>query len=264
MKKILAGIAVGVCAAVMCVGLAACGPDAKEAAKNAESIEVTEQEWNDALGYFKKDGAEFAAEGRMEEFPGAYDDYIGYLLQTGTGSFRYKDGKSYIKSSGTIVGEVLEEGAYVDSFPEEFIDMASSALNTEYYFSVEDGVYFLYTKDDEDKWKKEDSLGVSPIRSYEFYFNYLSFENFKYSEEEKGYVGKPAIDESLSSTPFSKLISKYTFVLKFGKVGDDVRLVAMRMLFEDQTAEGETGEVGECSYIFSYTGVADIDLPSVD
>ena len=32
MKKILAGIAVGVCAAVMCVGLAACGPDAKEAA----------------------------------------------------------------------------------------------------------------------------------------------------------------------------------------------------------------------------------------
>lgn len=76
----------------------------------------------------------------------------------------------------------------------------------------------------------------------------------------KGYVGKPAIDESLSSTP----LSNYTFVLKFGKVGDDVRLVAMRMLFEDQTAEGETGEVGECSYIFSYTGVADIDLPSVD
>ena len=196
----------------------------------------------------------------MEEFPGVYVDYTGYLLQTGTGSFRYKDGKGYTKSSGTIVGEVLEEGAYVDSFPEYFIDMLSSRLNSEEYYSVEDGVNFHYTKDEEGKWKKEAQLGTSPTQSFEFYFNYLSFENFKYSEEEKGYVGKPVIDESLSSTP----LSNYTFVLKFGKVGDDVRLVAMRMLFEDQTAEGETGEVGECGYFFSYTGVADIDLPSVD
>lgn len=71
----------------------------------------------------------------------------------------------------------------------------------------------------------------------------------------KGYVCKPAIEHAPSII---------TYILKFGKVGDDVRLVAMRMLFENQTAEGETGEVGECSYIFSYTGVADIDLPSVD
>lgn len=258
MKKILAGIAVGVCAAVMCVGLAACGPDAKEAAKNAESIEVTEQEWNDALGYFQKDDAEFAAEGRMEEFPGVYSDYIGYLLKTGTDSFRYKDGKGYMKSSGSIVGEVLEEGAYVDSFPEYFIDMVSSMLNSEEYYSVEDGVNFHYTKDEEGKWKKEEQLGTSPTQSYQF-FDYLPFENFEYSEEEKGYVGKPAIE---SAPSFGVL--NITYILKFGKVGDDVRLVAMRILFEDQTAEGETGEVGEGSYIFSYTGVADIDLPSVD
>ena len=231
MKKVLIWITAAACAAVMCDGLVACGSGVN--AKDVKSIQVNEDEWNSAFAYFDSETPEFSVEMSTEQTTKASGQNA---TMTGTLSFRIKDGKTYGKMESKVSGNAAGGSANANGSEEE-------------YTATENDVFCVYSKGDDGKWTRTEH-GTSTFISMLSGLVYgPDFSDFEYSEENKGYVAK----NTEAGLPVT--------VYKFGKVGNDVRLVAIYSHSETKVETVETSFTA--NYVVNYNNVADITLPTV-
>ena len=244
MKKSIMAAFAAIFLGAACVGFAACGAGGPDA-KSVEGIEVTEEQWNEAIRYFNRTDAECVIRVSSNETVKEGDKTVN---TAGTGEGRVKGGKAYVKRSVKMSGNGIGDGEGYIMSREKADEIEKDVI--EYYGLFEDGKNYYYTKNNDGDWGKfslgGDSYNVAAALLLDGIGGFPRYDDeFECSAEDKGYIVKNSPKK----------------VLKFGKVGDDVRLVAVYQYGEE--INGETFSKLEVNCVISYTNVADITLPNV-
>lgn len=239
MKKLLIGISAALCAVIMGACLAACAPDAKD----VTSIEVTEEEWNAAFEYLYKDDAVYTMTSISQVEIRCVDGTI-----TGCDTYICNRNKNKTKDAETLTYD----------FPDSLKEMAQSMFGSdvesgktaevETYGEAKDGEYYDYYKVD-GKWIKSKGYVSYELLSRLLSGNNMSYSYYEFNAEKKGYVRNDLEDSSESP------------VVKFGKVGDEVRLIAVYTLLNN--TQGEISQTAESNVTISYSS-PEITLPTVE
>lgn len=215
--------------AALCISLAGCAGaegenHAIEEAKKVKGIEVTEEEWNEAMTYFQRADAEYSTkfEWRAEGEGGQF--YRRVWIQASV-----KDGKGH---ASTYVAEKLPE------------DDPKEGKGEAYAVTDANGDVSVYNQATDGTWVKGSGLSM-----WEFSWGYgyfvrpiPAYGEFVYRADKNGYV------------PVSEYYGPFVYV--FDRVGGAVRLVAWYT--EIYKPDGYT-DMQE-GHVFSYS-VPDILLP---
>ena len=196
-KKFATMMAVAL-AGAMCIGFAACGEAKTPSPEKGEGSEVTAAQWTSAMEYFQKDDAQYTVDASLTvsyEFSSFPDpEHEG---RTVSGKFSViqeqrgvKDGaKEYLKSNSKTEGDkALEAVASAIGMPGgEF-----GETEEQYYEKTAQGIS-VYRKED-GKWTKTASGSLDFSRGLMSAVTEWEFDSCVYSEEEKGYILKEAIE----------------------------------------------------------------------
>ena len=247
-KRILCAVAVVVLAVSMCVGVAACGPNAK----SVRGEEVSESEWKAAFEALTSKDAEFTVES-LAKASVKYEhetmihktkwtaNTMASCTYTKKGPIESKIGYSKVSYKGDK-----------DSAENE-LGQKAGKKDIELYSKIEDNVIYNYEKNLNDEWEREEAYSsvVSGELSYIIYMA-NRYDYFEYSKEHKGYVVK-GYEEGDALTVYK---------FKGGK------LVAIYLYSEDFEEESEAQEysksttITECHITIKYTA-KEIKLPTV-
>lgn len=256
-KKLFVGLAAATLAAVMCVSFAACG-DKTPDAKDTKGVEVTAEQWTAAFEALAKEDAEYTftmvttynSSATMTD-PETSKELKGDQVDTRKVVYSKKGNKEYeartetLKISGDARRIMVLMGMSESELPEKD---TTTETEERYGKKTADG-YVLYVQED-GKWTKGSGSSFSPVSEFDSYKT--GYENYTYSEENKGYIPKDysAEDGGLE-------------VIKFDKNGN---LVAIYMEWLE-TAETNTSDiVTTTTVVNSYTiqySAKDIKLPKV-
>lgn len=220
--------------AVLCAAMTGCAPGSSaenraiEEAKNAKGIEVTEEEWNEAMAYFQRADAEYSTK---FEFQAEREDENGQFYRRVWIQASVKGGKGHASTYA------------VEKLPE---DDPKEVKGEMYAVTDANGDTFLYNQTSDGTWLKGSEFSM-----WEFSWVYGYFASpipvygeFVYRAEKNGYV------------PVSEYYAP--FVYMFDRVGGAVRLVAWYS--EIYKPDGYT-DMQE-GHVFSYSA-PDILLPEV-
>ena len=245
----IAGIAL---AGVLCVGFAACG-GSNDTAKDMKGETITKDVWDaaiqeDAFANFKLEldtsnvNAKTQASNTLTS------------TQTANATYIYAEQKTYVKGTNIQKHTGVPE--------EEKDNYKDTTENIEYYLDESGtGEYGKCIVKEDGKWtnvelNKDNYNNYTSAKSAaDFFINYQlpskNFEDYKYSEEHKGYIAKDAKEGELLVVKFKK-----------GKL----RAIYVENTDEDTQGEGESQYTRKrtetSSYLFTFGGQK-VTLPTI-
>ncbi len=253
---------------VLCAAMAGCAPGsaenrAIEEAKNAKGIEVTEEEWNEAMTYFQRADAEYTVEGEWTVETDDYHIQWGYpyaFLKMSIRSF-VKDKRVYLRENYITDFEDQEQ-------EDQFVSTATWIGHyPELYAAVTEDGSFIYAQDKEGGWyqtkaPEEDGWGWYKTKSPTAALTDVAFGDM--------IVIVGVLTESLpldyKSYQYDAENGTYAYVnidglltYTFDKIDGKIRLTSIYV----QLNEGPgPGVKSESACVFSYSA-PDIILPEV-
>lgn len=212
-KRILSGICVCLLVVSMCIGIAACGPNAK----SVSSQQVTEEDWKDAFETLLSENAHFTVEYLSEQsIKYKHETMIHKTKWTAKTTESY----TYIKN-----GPLESKIGYANVSYKGDKDSAENHCNTkagktkiEQYVEIVDGTVYKYEKNLNKEWEKTEVYDSFPDGFYYIALVANSYGSYEYSKEHKGYVVKGYEEgDALIVYKFkdSKLVAVYSYYEKF-------------------------------------------------
>ena len=181
-KRILSAIAVCVLVVSMCVGIAACAPNAK----GVKGEQITETEWVAAFEKLASDDSKFVVECYAKASV-AYKQVttVHKTKWTATTTESYTYTKNGSNESKIGYNKISYSGNKASA--ENEVGKVPGKTQVELYSQITDDGIYNYEKNLNEKWEKDEAS--QSVIAEDFYFiSYLknSFDSFEYSKEHNG------------------------------------------------------------------------------